>query len=194
MHTLHITAVVRDQFVAAARAVQKAYDRIAELEEDASVRLTLREAGEIVEEAGENPPKLIYASDHHEHVITARRTFDDWRHVIEVKTDLDIEDFRRVAMGKPKRTPEEVFSGTAAVAIEAEPDEIEVFSTQAYETALAMMAMCEGHPLRVAANAHALGRTTGDDDFYGEVILAMVSTFPWLEESLRSNGIMPDRG
>jgi hypothetical protein len=193
MHTVHITAISRDRFVDAARAVREAYALMAE-DNPQAVSLTLEDAGAILEEAGANPPKLILKTEDRDLAYRVWRALNVTE-VMRAFMDLDVEEFKRRVEGKPARTPEEVFAGRSAdhigaVASEHEPEEVEVFSTQAYETAMVLMTMTEGNPLRAAAQAHALGRTTGDEDFYTEVKAALVHAFPWLESTLRENGML----
>ncbi len=64
------------------------------------------------------------------------------------------------------------------------------FSPAAYETAMAIMAICNGDPIRSCLHAHALARTTGNDLFY-EVIRCLGSIFPWIEDPLRENDFWP---
>jgi hypothetical protein len=192
MHTVHITAVFKDRFVDAARAVREAYAIMAE-DNPQAVSLTLEDAGAILEEAGANPPKPILKTDDRDLAERVWRALNV-EGVLRAFMDLDVEEFKRRIEGKPARTPEEVFRSAdhiGAVASEHEPPEVEVFSTQAYETCMVLMTMTEGNPLRAAAQAHALGRTTGDEDFYTEVKAALVHAFPWLESTLRENGMWP---
>lgn len=93
-------------------------------------------------------------------------------------------------------TPEEVFAGKTLDPPDERPTthdttaERPVFSTEAYETALAILATTEGKPLMAAWQAHTLGRTTQDMDLYNEVINALIVTFPWIAQPLEANDLI----
>lgn len=114
------------------------------------------------------------------------------------ETALDIDPERYARQARSRRltaagaTPEQVFAAEAPGAGRVEQDEVEstVFSTQAYETALALMALMDGNPLRAAAGAAMLGRTAEDEELYREVILALVQTFPWLADEVVRQGLI----
>lgn len=74
----------------------------------------------------------------------------------------------------------------------SEPPERPVYSSQAYDTALAILAHASGDPLKACAWAHTLGRTSEDPDLYGEAALALLGVFPWIEGALRQSGLYPE--
>lgn len=115
----------------------------------------------------------------------------------ETTLDLDPERYARLRAARDLTaagaSPEQVFAQTAggpAAGANPEPPE-EGFSVAAYETALSLMALMDGNPLRACAAASMLGRTT-EDGLYRESILALVETFPWLVNALQEQGLMPE--
>lgn len=110
---------------------------------------------------------------------------------------------RRAAGGDP--SPEQVFAAaspglTPDAAADAcglpqagEPEEVPVFSNVAYETAIALVAMTDGNPIKACAHARTLANTTQDTPLYAEVILALGWTFrPWLPELIEQAGLRID--
>jgi hypothetical protein len=63
----------------------------------------------------------------------------------------------------------------------------DIFS--AHRTAMVLLVMTEGNPLRAAAHAVQLGRASNDEEFYGYVVTAMADAFPWVGEVLIANGL-----
>lgn len=74
------------------------------------------------------------------------------------------------------------------------PEPTEVTPTKitdpAYQTAMLLMANFDGNPLRAAAVAVGLARTTGAVAFYTEVVASMIVTFPWLNEMMREQNLL----
>lgn len=62
-------------------------------------------------------------------------------------------------------------------------------SSKSYETAIALLATCDGNSLKAAATARNLRHTTGDVGLYTGAIHALVSALPWLGELARESGI-----
>lgn len=116
-------------------------------------------------------------------------------------TDLDTDaiDRRRARARRraeqKEKTPEEVFAeGSAAeeVVVDApEPTEQPVASPAAYSTAMALIMVANGNPLTASAYAAMLARTTGDPTTYREAIESMFRTFPWLEQQVADQGLLP---
>lgn len=96
---------------------------------------------------------------------------------------------RRMTQGGA--TPEQVFQELAPgapstvqkVQVKGNP------SAKAYETAIALLATCDGNSLKAAATARNLRHTTGDTALYTNTIRALVNALPWLEELARESGI-----
>lgn len=119
----------------------------------------------------------------------------------ECETALDLNPERHARQVRARRlteagaTPEEVFAREAPgqpepqhVVSEAEFEGEYHFSTEAYETALALMALHDGNPLKACAAARLIGRAADDEDLYQEVIIALVKVFPWLAKMLSEQG------
>lgn len=116
----------------------------------------------------------------------------------ETRLDLNPEDYARQVRARrlteAGATPEQVFAaeapGVPTTELAREAQEAGIYSTAAYETALVLMAQSQGNPLKAAAVASMLARTTEDDDLYHEVIAALCGPFPWLAPALVQQGIL----
>lgn len=65
-----------------------------------------------------------------------------------------------------------------------------VNSDAAYSTAMLLMANVEGNPLKAAAVAVGLARTTGEIEFYTAVVATLIGTFPWLEAMMKQQNLL----
>jgi hypothetical protein len=79
-------------------------------------------------------------------------------------------------------TPEEQLAADSA-------SEDESVDAEAYATALVLMSLSEGNPLRAAAAAHNLGRAS-DQEVYADVIRVLVDAFPWIVDVLVQSNII----
>jgi hypothetical protein len=88
-------------------------------------------------------------------------------------------------------TPEQVFQELAPGAPStAQKVPIKgILPPEAYETAIALMATCDGNALKSAATARNLAVTTGNPDLYNDVIKSLIKALPWLEEVAAEAGV-----
>lgn len=87
-------------------------------------------------------------------------------------------------------TPAPVDAGTPQTPSEPESKPHPQFPYPATETAMVLMCQAEGNPVRAAATAHNLARTTTHAELYTDVVLFIVATFPWTKETLLANEIL----
>lgn len=116
---------------------------------------------------------------------------------LDCGTARDIDPVKWVRGARARRmtasgsTPEQVFR-TLAPGAPPEPEKAVTkvkLPIEAYETAIALMATCDGNSLRAAATARNLSVTTGNPALYKDTIRALVKVFPWLEGPARESGI-----
>lgn len=136
---------------------------------------------------------------------TVRQDFETLREHLRNEgfiTQVDLDPERYASQMRARRatragaSPEEVFAQeapgvplTAPVIRPAEQDE--PISVAAYRTGQVLLTMAEGNPLRAAAFASMLARTTGDSQVFGDTIVGLMRSFPWLEQEVHNQGLMP---
>lgn len=113
----------------------------------------------------------------------------------EVDYDTERHDRRRNAAKAAAEglTPEAVFKAQAEVETPGPNPNPQVEGKAvlpATQTALVLMAQANGNPLQAAAFAANLGRSTGQMDFYAEVMTILTLTFPWLYGMLQDRGFV----
>jgi hypothetical protein len=199
MHTIHLVAIEDGNELLRVRAVREALRTLYPAGSPDGGDWTARDADEAIE-AAQNEGAYLLGESH------------DVSFLANVAAALDengctaiIDHHARPADAPPSPpSPEEVFSqapdaderasGDGAAAHDATEDaptgERPLFSTEAYETAMAMLAICDGKPAVAAAHARTLGRTTADEDLYVEAINALLVVFPWIRVPLEANGIV----
>lgn len=89
--------------------------------------------------------------------------------------------------------PSPVAAGTPEPPSEPEAKPHPQFPYPATETAMVLLCQCEGNPVRAAAVAHNLSRTTQQPALYSDVVLFIVATFPWTKETLLANEILVEK-
>ena len=188
MHTLHLVSV--DSYgLGTIRALREAM-RI--LSDDEAVGI--REASAALDTLREDGHALLGESESYETLAQVAAALEVNGCESLVDYDPDEPEYGR------EPTPEEVFEvaegkseradADGPAVYDVDGDDRPVFSTEAYETALALLVMTNGNPANAAAHAHLLGRTTQDGDLYSETIRCMIHTFPWLAGILAKSGII----
>lgn len=121
----------------------------------------------------------------------------------ETRLDLDPERYasqqRADALTQAGASPEQVFAAEApgphpplqAPAIRQALSHDGSLRVSAYETGQVLLTFAEGNPLRAAAFASMLARTTREKGLYGEVIIGLTRTYPWLVQAVQEQGLMP---
>lgn len=189
MTTLWITGMQRGNRLARLKAVReamRAFDAEADIQSASDALVALRRQGFAF--VGEGDEDAVSAA---EGILAGVGV----RHKRDLDPDTYAAKLRAKAMTAAGATPEEVFASEAPgaateVAVESEP----LWSTQqAYDTAMVLLAMCDGSPLKAAGEAQLLMRSTGQDDLFADVIRVFCHVFPVTEEILKANGVVSDR-
>lgn len=115
----------------------------------------------------------------------------------ETKLDLDPERYaaqrRADALTRAGASPEEVFAaeGGPGPPLKVAASTAAPLRVSAYETGQVLLTLADGHPLKAAAFASMLARTTRDKQTYAETITGLTRTYPWLAEAVAEQGLMP---
>lgn len=121
----------------------------------------------------------------------------------KTKVDLDPERYasqrRADALTRDGATPEQVFASEApgphpplqAPVIRPALIGDGPLRVSAYETGQVLLTFADGNPLRAAAFASMLARTTRDKQTYADTIIGLMRTYPWLQTAVEEQGLMP---
>jgi hypothetical protein len=178
MHTLHLTHVAPGSELARVRAVRNAMRR---LRGDDADSIGAADADRTIAKTRADGACLLGESDDLHLLVAVQEALDE-------EGCFALIDYRDTDEGLDP-TPEEVFaeqqaeeqpSADGPAVLDATEAERPHFSTEAYETSMALLIAKDGNPLNAAITAYLLGRTTGDGDLYAETINALIHNCPWI--------------
>lgn len=189
IHTLHLTRIGQDvPELTAIQVVREALRTLQEAQDGPVDRMaTARDANTAIERTRARGAYLLGRNGSLELLADVAAALE--QNGCEAMIDLTIDH------GGEPMSPEQVFDATRPDAGtedegDGDSDEAKVYSSESYETAMTLLVQSDGNPVNAAQYAHILGRTTGDESLYIEVINALIRVFPWVREPMLAHGLI----
>lgn len=117
---------------------------------------------------------------------------EDFAVAIDIDTASRERRWKSRELTKQGATPEQVFSelapGERTDEVRGKAVPIKVAHSPISKTAFTCLLHADGNPVHAAAMALQLGRNSGQDAFYRDVVRFIIEAAPWVDEMLRASG------